>query len=288
LDSLSLSDLWLFLAGAVATSVNAAAGGGTLLSFPSLLAGGLTPLTANATSTVALLPGQITSLWAYRREIAAARSDAVMVAGPGLVGGAIGAGLLIWLGNGVFTRVVPVFLVTAASLLVAQPFVTKWLTRRTAAATAAAAAAAKGPGAGAPPAGDGGASSLPARPRSLAPAILATLGVAIYFGYFGAGGGIMFLAAMGFMLSWRPFSQVNALKVEVASLSNLVAASVFVGGELLHPRGSVAWRAALPLALGGVVGGYFAVGFVRKLPPTVLRSIAAAVGVGIALYLTLR
>jgi uncharacterized membrane protein YfcA len=284
LDSVSLTDLWLFLAGAIATSVNAAAGGGTLLSFPSLLAGGLTPLTANATSTVALLPGQITSLWAYRREIAAARSDAVMMAGPGLVGGAMGAGLLLWLGNGVFTRVVPLLLVSAASLLVAQPLVARWLARRTASATEAA----EGAGANGAGAASGGAASLPERPRSLGPALLATLGVVIYFGYFGAGGGIMFLAAMGFMLSWRPLTEVNALKVEVASLANLVAASVFVGGELLHPSGSVAWRAALPLSLGGVVGGYFAVGVVRKLPPAVLRSIAAAVGVGIALYLTLR
>jgi uncharacterized protein len=260
-------DLLLVLAGAVASSVNAAAGGGTLLSFPSLIAGGLNPLAANATSTVALLPGQLASLWAYRREIAAARGDAALVAIPGLVGGAAGAFLLLHLGNAVFEVVVPVLLLFAATLLVLQPVVSRWVARRTR---------------GAPPRPAHG------RARALVPVVLLSFAVSVYFGYFGAGGGILFMGAMGFVLTSRPLGEINALKVELASLANLIAASVFVALELRRPSGALHWRAALPLAIGGVLGGYFGVGVVRRLSPNVLRAIAACVGVGIGAYLALR
>jgi uncharacterized membrane protein YfcA len=258
-------DLWLGLAGAVASSVNAAAGGGTLLSFPSLIAVGLSPLSANATSTVALLPGQLASLWAYRREIALARGDAAVIAVPGLVGGAAGAFLLLRLGNAVFEMVVPLLLLSAAALLLLQPVVSRWVARRT-----------------------GKALPEAARRRALIPLLLVSLAVSVYFGYFGAGAGILFMGAMGFVLTSRPLGQINALKVELASLANLIAASVFVALELRHPTGAVHWRAALPLAVGGVLGGYFGVSAVRRLPANVLRAIAACVGVGIGLYLAMR
>ncbi|HEY2030814.1 MAG TPA: sulfite exporter TauE/SafE family protein [Myxococcales bacterium] len=255
-------DLFLFLAGMVASSINAAAGGGTLLSFPSLIAGGLNPLAANATSTVALLPGQLASFWAYRREIAAARADAVLIAVPGVVGGALGALLLLRLGNAVFEVVVPVLLLAAAVLLVLQPTVSRFVARRTGEKR------------------EGG--------RNLFPALLVSFGVSVYFGYFGAGAGILFMGAMGFVLTSRPLGEINALKVELASLANLIAASVFVALEVRNPSGAVHWRAAFPLALGGIFGGYFGVGFVRKLPPGVLRAIAAFVGIAIGVYLAVR
>jgi uncharacterized membrane protein YfcA len=255
-------DLFLFLAGVVAASINAAAGGGTLLSFPSLIAGGLNPLAANATSTVALLPGQLASFWAYRREIAAARGDAVLIAVPGLVGGALGAVLLLRLGNSVFEVVVPVLLLAAAVLLVLQPAVSRFVARRTGHDAKA--------------------------PRSMLPALVVSFAVSVYFGYFGAGAGILFMGAMGFVLTSRPLGEINALKVELASLANLIAATVFIVLEVRHPSGALHWRAALPLGLGAIIGGYFGVGFVRKLPPGVLRAIAACVGLAIGIYLAAR
>ena len=249
-------DLLLFLAGLVAGSINAAAGGGTLLSFPSLIAGGLNPLAANATSTVALLPGQLASFWAYRREIRAARMDAALIAVPGLLGGATGAWLLLRLGNRVFEFIVPVLLLSAAVLLVLQPVVSGWVARR--------------------------AGSAPSRGRTFLPALIVSFAISVYFGYFGAGAGILFMGAMGFVLTSRPFGEINALKVELASLANLIAAGVFVF------LGGVRWRFALPLALGGVIGGYFGVGMVRKLPDSVLRAVAAGVGLAIGVYLAVR
>jgi hypothetical protein len=263
----STRDLLLGLAGAVAASVNAAAGGGTLLSFPSLIAGGLNPLAANATSTVALLPGQLASFWAYRREIAQARGDALMVGIPGLFGGAAGALLLLRLGNRVFEIIVPALLLIAAALLVVQPLVSRWVAARTS---------------------DRATEPVRQPRRGLVPVVLLSLGVSVYFGYFGAGAGILFMGAMGFVFTSRPLGEINALKVELASLSNLVAATVFVALELRHPTGALHWRAALPLAIGGVIGGYFGVGVVRRLPANVLRGIAAGVGVAIGLYLALR
>jgi uncharacterized membrane protein YfcA len=253
-------DLLLALAGAVAGAVNAAAGGGTLLSFPALLAGGLSPLAANTTSTVALLPGQLASFWAYRREIRKARTDALVVGIPGLVGGALGALLLLKLGNRVFEVVVPALLLFAAVLLLLQPVVSRWLMRRT----------------------------HSTHRHALLPAVLLSFAVSIYFGYFGAGGGILFMGAMGFVFTARPLGEINALKVELASLSNLIAATVFVVIEARTHSGALHFRAALPLALGGIFGGYFGVRVVRRLSPAVLRGIAACVGLGIAAYLALR
>jgi len=262
LRAVTTRDLFLFLAGMVASSINAAAGGGTLLSFPSLIAGGLNPLAANATSTVALLPGQLASFWAYRREIAAARGDAISIAIPGLAGGALGAVLLLRLGNAVFEVVVPVLLLAAAVLLVLQPAVSRFVARRTGQKTQAR--------------------------RGMFPALLVSFGVSVYFGYFGAGAGILFMGAMGFVLTSRPLGEINALKVELASLANLVAAAVFIALELRNPSGALHWRAAFPLGLGAIFGGYFGVGFVRKLSPNVLRAIAACVGLAIGFYLALR
>src|SRR5256885_3658729 len=107
-----LSDyLWLFFAGALAASVNAAAGGGTLLSFPSLLAAGLSPLAANATSTVGLLPGYLASVAGYRADTRDLRADLVRAVPPSLLGGALGGYLLLSLGGAFFARIVPVLLV---------------------------------------------------------------------------------------------------------------------------------------------------------------------------------
>ena len=260
------TDLWLFLAGAVAASVNAAAGGGTLLSFPSLLALGLTPLAANATSTVGLLPGSIAAVWAYRRELLALKAEGVLILVPALLGGAVGAFVLLKLGNGVFVKVVPVLLLFAAGLLAAQPLLSRLLQKRGAAPEALAAAGAL---------------------AGLGPAVAVVLFISVYAGYFGAGAGILFLGAMGLVLT-RPLGELNALKVLSAAAANGVGAATIILLEWRHPTGALSCRHALPLAAGAIIGGYFSVHLVRRLPAWALRAFASSVGVAIALWLAFR
>src|SRR5262245_8564218 len=119
------NDLLLAGAGALASSVNAAAGGGTLLSFPSLLAAGLPPLAANATSSVGLLPGSLGSAFGLRKKLHEQKADAALVACTSVVGGVVGAVLLLWLGAAVFAAVVPALLIGASALLLAQPLVAR-------------------------------------------------------------------------------------------------------------------------------------------------------------------
>jgi uncharacterized membrane protein YfcA len=175
------NDFWLAMAGFLASSVNAAAGGGTLLSFPSLLALGLSPLAANATSTVGLLPGSVASIFAYRRELTATRADAWRLVPPSIAGGVVGAWLLLFLGDRVFAAVVPSLLLISSALLVVQPLVARRVQRRAALAPALAEA--------------------PGKASSTWLALAASLLVSIYAGYFGAGAGILFLGAMGLLLS---------------------------------------------------------------------------------------
>ncbi|MBS2025377.1 MAG: sulfite exporter TauE/SafE family protein [Deltaproteobacteria bacterium] len=253
------ADLWLVLAGALAASVNAAAGGGSLLSFPSLLAVGLSSIAANATSTVGLLPGGFGSVWAYRAELWRLRREALLVTVPSIAGGILGAWLLLHLGGAVFAQVVPALLTAAAALLALQPLVARWLGR------------AAGP------------RTVSAGPLVIASAALA---VSVYGGYFGAGQGILFLAVMGLLLA-RPLDETNALKVLCAALNNSFGALTFVVLEARHPTGALVLRDAAPLAIGSILGGYFGVRVVRRVPAPWLRGFASVVGVGIALYLVI-
>ena len=261
-------DLLLAGAGALAASVNAAAGGGTLLSFPALLAAGLTPLAANATSTVGLLPGSLGSVFGLRRELREQRSDVALVATASVIGGVAGAVLLLALGDKAFAVAVPGLLLASSALLLSQPLVARLLAGR-------------------------------GRPRihSRLAMFAGMLVVSVYAGYFGAGAGILFLGVMGLLLS-RDLQQVNALKVLCALLSNAVGALTFVVAELvpevdlgwvhLHPSHALVPRAVVPLAIGSLVGGYLGVRLVQRLPPQALRAFASLVGLGIAAWFIFR
>ena len=240
----------LFLAGLVASAVNAAAGGGTLLSFPALMATGLSALAANATSTVGLLLGYFTSTAGYREEMRELRREAVEGIAPSIIGGSAGAALLLVLGAKVFARLVPWLLIGSSALLLAQPLVQRLASRS-------------------------------AGPRSKAAVWTGLLVISVYVGYFGAGAGILFLAVMG-LLYGKPLGQVNAIKVFVNTLANVIAALTLVGVELIHPTGALAWRQMAPLAAGAVLGGFAGVRVARKLPPAALRAFAALVGLCIA------
>lgn len=250
------TDLLLFAAGLAASVVNAAAGGGTLLSFPALLGAGLSPIAANATSTVGLLTGYLASTAEYRREMGKLRGEILDTVVPSIAGGALGAWLLLKLGGAFFARIVPALLIGAALLLFLQPLAARLFQRR----------------------------ATRTHPLAVAAALFV---ISIYGGYFGAGVGILFLAAMGLIYT-HDLGQVNAIKVFVSLVANVVAALIFVALELAHPTGALQWRAAAPLALGSIAGGFVGTRFARRLPPAALRGVAALVGLGIAAYFLLR
>src|SRR4051812_42029851 len=237
----------LFSAGLVASIVNAAAGGGTLLSFPALMGSGLSALAANATSTVGLLTGYFASVAGYREDMKQLRGEVGAAVVPSILGGVLGAWMLLALGSAFFARIVPWLLIGSSAVLLAQPLV-----QRMARSSAGS--------------------------RSKPVIFTGVFLISIYAGYFGAGVGILFLGGMG-LLYGRNLGQVNAIKVFVSMLANVIAALTFVGLEMAHPTGALVWRSAAPLAVGALVGGFVGVGIARRLPPWALRGFAALVGI---------
>src|SRR5262245_8300447 len=184
-DTSTTTFLLLCLSAIAAGAVNSIAGGGTLLTFPSLLTAVSSPVVANATSTVALVPGSLASGWAYRREMEAARRWLLLLIGPSLLGGAIGALLITRLPEKYFEALIPWLLLTAATLFLLQPLVARFT-------------------------GIGRAKAHPSRGTQFAIVFFQFL-VSIYGGYFGAGIGILMLSSLSFM-GINDIHQMNALK----------------------------------------------------------------------------
>ena len=230
----------LTLASAAAGVVNAIAGGGTLLTFPALLASGVPPVTANATNTVALFPGQLASSFAYRSHIADERRRAAVLSVPSLIGGILGAWLLLALPEKVFAAAVPWLIVFACVVLAFQGQLKHLVAR-------------------------GGAASHPAA------LWVAQLAISIYGGYFGAGIGILMLAAMGILLP-SSIQHANALKVLFSLLINAVAAVIFVFSGTVRPAEAVLVAAA------SIAGGFLGARLAQRLPPGGMRAFAIGVG----------
>ena len=234
----------IFAAGVVAGTINTVVGSGTLFTFPVLLAFGYPPVVANVSNTVGLVPGSVAGAVGYRQELGGQRRRALPLAGASALGGLIGAVLLLSLPASAFKAIVPVFIAIALVLIVLQPRLSALLdARRTAARERA------GP--------------------------LGTAGVfvsGIYGGYFGAAQGIMLLAILGLSLD-DELQRINALKVVLAGLVNLVAGIVFVC--VAH----IAWLPALLIAVGSTIGGLLGARGGRRLPPVALRAAIVVVGV---------
>jgi uncharacterized membrane protein YfcA len=249
----------IFFAGAGAGAINAVAGGGTLLSFPVLLWLGRDPIVANASNAVALWPGSMASAVGFRRELAAAPRMLRWLLPPSLLGGAVGAWLLLATPTRLFAALVP-FLILGATLLIA-------LKRPLLALRGARAAA-----------GAGAVVTVPPHPLGLA---LVQLLVAVYGGYFGAAMGIMMLATFS-LFGIEDIHQRNGLKNVAAALINAIAGVVFV------VRGAVDWRDAGVLALGSVAGGYLGAHFGRRLPARAAEVLVVVIGVAAAVSQLLR
>lgn len=240
-----LGILLLMLAAFCSGALNAVAGGGAFITFPALLFAGVPPVAANASSTVALFPGQAASSWAYRREIAAGGQVNVPVfAALSLVGGLVGALLLLVTPNATFARFVPWLLLFATSVFAI--------------------------GAYAP----GIVSRLRLGGRSV---LVVQFLISIYGGYFGGGIGILILATLG-VFGLTDLHAMNGLKSLVSGCLNAVAVAAFVAG------GAVYWTEALIMLVAAMAGGYAGASVARHIPPPVLRKLVILVGAAMTVY----
>ncbi|ABK52930.1 protein of unknown function DUF81 [Acidothermus cellulolyticus 11B] len=240
----------VFGAGIVAGTVNTIVGSGSLLTFPVLLGVGLSPLAANVTNTVGLVPGSVSGALGYRRELRGQRRRCLRLAVSSLIGGCVGAVLLLVLPSRSFERIVP-FLVLMASLLVlVQPRLGRIVARRN--------------------------SARGHDPQRTDPILDTTNGLtAVYGGYFGAAQGVILMALLGIFVP-EDLQRLNAVKNVLAALVNGIAALLFA---FFAP---VAWWFALVEALGAVVGGQLGAVVGRRIPPRLLRAVIVIVGLVVA------
>ena len=245
------------------------AGGGTLLTFPALLWAGQSSLIANATSTTALFPGQISSLWGYRKEIGRERAAVLTLGGASLLGGTLGAVLLLNTNPKTFERIVPFLLLAATLLFIAQEPVSRWLRARAKPADAPAETAS-------PAAQTATIGSI-----SMTAAAMIQVVIAIYGGYFGAGAGILMLTALGLM-GYTNIHQMNALKNLNAGILNGIAALIFIA------KGLVDWRLVLLMAGGSLIGGLSGAGTARRIGQKNVRRVIIGVGFALTIYLLAR
>lgn len=265
----------VFLAAAVGGGVNAVAGGGTLITFPAVVGLGVPPLAANATSTVALWPGSLAGMLGFRGELAGTRAWLVWFTAPSILGGVCGALLLLYTPAGRFEAIVPFLVLGATVLFLLQRPITRALARRNIG--------------GAEPAGhpksaaqaEPTESSQPdVMPRPSPLFLVAQFGVAVYGGYFGAGIGILMLAAFGLM-GLTNIHKMNGLKNWGATCINGCAALMFVFS------GIVVWPVALAMAAGSLAGGHIGARLAIRAGQIWVRRTVVAVGFGSFIWLLL-
>ena len=243
----------LIASSAGAGVMNAMAGGGTILTYPTLLFLGESPITANATSTVALWPGAASSLYGYRREVSANREWLKTLFLPSLLGGSLGAVLLLKTPARSFQKLAPFLILFATILFMLQGAVARW-------------ARAEGKESGEP------------RATRWTAAWLYQFAVGVYGGYFGAGIGILMLAVLGF-LGLSDIHAANGVKNFFGMCINGVAAAYFI------VRGAVDWPAALIMIVGAILGGYAGARFARLIGREKARAAVVVIGFGIAALL---
>jgi len=249
----TLATLVIFAAGIAAGAINSIAGGGTLISFPALLWIGRDPIIANATNTVAIWPGSLAGAYGFRRELSTVRRWLLLLIVPSLLGGALGSWLLLRTPSSVFEKLVPFLILAATMLLALQEVITRHLPSPT-------------------------ANRQP--PTRILGVFLFQLLVGTYGGYFGAGMGILMLAALG-LIGLTDLHQMNGLKNVLAVAINGIAAIYFTLAN------AVSWSDVFVMMIGSIVGGYFGARVARRLGRKFVRGAVVAIGLimTIALFL---
>jgi uncharacterized membrane protein YfcA len=242
----------LAVAGVAAGVVNAIAGGGSLISFPALLAVGYPTVSANVTNTVALWPGYIGGALGYRAELSGQRGRAIAFSVTSVIGALAGCVLLLVTPDGVFKALVPILIAVASLLLAVQP----WLKKRLSASE---------------------------RLNGRHHAVLLHTGIlfgGVYGAYFGAGLGVMLLGILGVFVH-DDLQRVNAVRAVLSLVINTVAFAAFA---LFGP---VHWNAVAVMAVASLAGGFLGARVARRLPPAVLRGVIVTFGFGVAVALAM-
>jgi uncharacterized protein len=239
-----LECLLVLAAGVFAGAINTVVGLGTLVTFPVLLAVGYGPVTANVSNTLGLVPGSVSGAIGYRAELAGQRRRIITLGSASVLGGILGAVLLLSLPSSAFEAIVPVLIALALVLVIIQPRLARALAAR----------------------------REVVRPHGGPLLWSGVFGTGVYGGYFGAAQGVILLALTGIAIP-EDLQRLNALKNVLAGMVNGVAAVIFVCFA------SVAWLPALLLAVGSGAGGQLGARIGRRLSPTVLRGVIVVVGV---------
>lgn len=242
--------LALIAAGCLAGIMNSIAGGGTLVTFPTLIFVGLPSIPANATSTIALLPAALSSAAAYRSRIGAVARWLRIFAPVSLLGGLLGGVLLVRTPTTTFDSFVPFLILFATILFMAQASVTRFL----------------------------GTRSRKGETRSrkwIVGGVIFQFAVAVYGGYFGAGIGILMLASLG-MMGFEDVHEMNTLKVMLGFLINVIAAFYFIANGLVH------WPSAAIMACGTILGGYGGAHIAQRIPQPRVRGLITTIGLVIS------
>ena len=256
MDLTALSALDLALAGLAAVAagiVNALAGGGTLITFPTLTALGLPAVAANVTNTIALAPGHLGATLAQKRDLAGQRARVRRLVPAALLGGLAGGLLLLLTTERVFRHLVPWLILLASALLAVQERVRAWLLRRL------------------------GAHHASHEQWAVVPVFLAS----IYGGYFGAGLSVIVLAALGLLID-DSLTRLNATKQAIGFAANGAAAVLFLFSGQVH------WVAALVMAVAAVAGGAAGGRLAGRVRPATLRLVVVTVGVVVGVVYLVR
>jgi len=254
--------LWLIVAAFLGGALNAVAGGGTFLLFPAILGMGTLPVAANATNTVALWPGQLTSIAAYREDVLKNLRLAWPMGLAALLGGSAGALILLRTPQMTFLHLVPWLLLAAACIFAASGPVTRWLEKRKLERLKVAHSNA--------------ATVHPVRRRRL-PVFLATVALGFYLGYFGAGSGFLIITMLS-LFGWQDLHEINALKVVTTTAANGIAFVIFV------IDGQVIWKYCLLAMVTAAIGGYGAARFAKRIPQQILRTAVVLIGLAMAAW----
>jgi uncharacterized membrane protein YfcA len=253
-----LQAIALFIAAMLGGALNSVAGGGSFITLPTLIFTGVPSKIANATSTVALWPGSVASVGAYRKELVKQNRTLLLVLGiTSLIGGLLGALLLLGTSQNTFVQLLPYLLLLATVLFaVSGPITTRLRARAAARSTK---------------------QTNQVSWRSLTIIALFQLVIATYGGYFGGGIGILMLATLGLM-GMENINEMNAVKTVLQTVINGVAVIAFI------IAGAVVWLQAIVMIAGAIVGGFTTASFARRLDPRIVRGFVILVGVSMTIY----